>query len=91
MLLTDNDHEISADAASWCELATVGEIYEFREGEIMEIDQPIETQFEGEIDMKRNYYWCLTYRYVWIIKYYTEEEAKLYRERCYYDVKLIGQ
>lgn len=40
MLLTDNDHEISADAASWCELATVGEIYEFREGEIeiMEID-----------------------------------------------------
>ena len=40
MSLTDNDHEISADAASWCELATVGEIYEFREGEIeiMEID-----------------------------------------------------
>ena len=40
MLLTDGDHEISADAASWCELATVGEIYEFREGEIeiMEID-----------------------------------------------------
>ena len=40
MVLTDGDHEISADAASWCELATVGEIYEFREGEIeiMEID-----------------------------------------------------
>ena len=40
MELTGNDHEISADAASWCELATVGEIYEFREGEIeiMEID-----------------------------------------------------
>lgn len=40
MLLTDNDHEISTDAASWCELASVGEIYEFREGEIeiMEID-----------------------------------------------------
>lgn len=40
MELTDGDHEISADAASWCELATVGEIYEFREGEIeiMEID-----------------------------------------------------
>ena len=40
MKITDNDHEISADAASWCELATVGEIYEFREGEIemMEID-----------------------------------------------------
>ncbi len=40
MQLTDNDHEVSADAASWCELATVGEIYEFREGEIeiMEVD-----------------------------------------------------
>ena len=40
MELTDNDHEISADAASWCELACVGEIYEFREGEIeiQEID-----------------------------------------------------
>lgn len=34
MELTDGDHEISSDAASWCELATVGEIYEFREGEI---------------------------------------------------------
>ena len=34
MELTGNDHEISDDAASWCELATVGEIYEFREGEI---------------------------------------------------------
>ena len=40
MELTDGDHEISDDAASWCELACVGEIYEFREGEIeiMEID-----------------------------------------------------
>lgn len=40
MELTDNDHEISSDAASWCELASVGEIYEFREGEveIQEID-----------------------------------------------------
>ena len=40
MVLTDGDHEISSDAASWCELACVGEIYEFREGEIeiMEID-----------------------------------------------------
>ena len=40
MMLTDADVEISNDAASWCELATVGEIYEFREGEIeiMEID-----------------------------------------------------
>lgn len=38
MLITGNDHEISADAASWCELATVGEIYEFREGEIEIVD-----------------------------------------------------
>ena len=40
MELTDNDHEISSDGANWCELATVGEIYEFREGEIeiMDID-----------------------------------------------------
>ena len=40
MELTDNDHEISSDGASWGEFATVGEIYEFREGEIeiMEID-----------------------------------------------------
>lgn len=38
MELTDNDHEISSDAASWCELATVGEIYEFREGKIEIID-----------------------------------------------------
>ena len=34
MELTDGDHEISSDAASWCELAHEGEIYEFREGEI---------------------------------------------------------
>ena len=34
MSITNGDHEISSDAASWCELATVGEIYEFREGEI---------------------------------------------------------
>ena len=40
MELTGNDHEISDEAASWCELATVGETYEFREGEIeiQEID-----------------------------------------------------
>jgi len=40
MELTGSDHEISCDAASWCELATVGEVYEFREGEIeiMDID-----------------------------------------------------
>jgi len=41
MELTDNDHEISADAASWCELATVGEIYEFREGEIEIVDMDV--------------------------------------------------
>ena len=34
MDITDGDHEISSDAASWCELASVGEVYEFREGEI---------------------------------------------------------
>ena len=34
MEITDGDHEISSDAASWCELATAGEKYEFREGEI---------------------------------------------------------
>lgn len=34
MEVTDGDHEIASDAASWCELASVGEIYEFREGEI---------------------------------------------------------
>lgn len=40
MEITGNDHEESANAASWCELAEIGEIYEFREGEIeiMEID-----------------------------------------------------
>jgi len=34
MRMTDGDHEIASDAASWCELATIGEIYEFREGRI---------------------------------------------------------
>ena len=34
MEITDGDHEISADAASWCELACDEETYEFREGEI---------------------------------------------------------
>lgn len=38
MEVTDGDHEISSDAASWCELATEGEIYEFREGEIEIMD-----------------------------------------------------
>ena len=34
MKITDGDHEISSDAASWCEIACVGETYEFREGYI---------------------------------------------------------
>lgn len=34
MEITDGDHEISSGAADWCELASIGEIYEFREGEI---------------------------------------------------------
>ena len=40
MELTNDNHEESSNAASWCELATVGEIYEFAEGEIeiMEIN-----------------------------------------------------
>ena len=38
MSITDGDHEIASDAASWCELATVGEHYEFREGEITIVD-----------------------------------------------------
>ena len=39
MELTDNDHEISNDAASWCELASPGEIYDFREGTISIIER----------------------------------------------------
>ena len=34
MELTDNDHQISDEAACWCELATIGETYDFREGQI---------------------------------------------------------
>ena len=34
MLITGNDHEISQDVASWCELASEGETYTFREGQI---------------------------------------------------------
>ena len=40
--------------------------------------------------MKRNYYWCRTFRNVWIVKYYTEEEARIYKEIGYLDMKLIG-
>lgn len=39
MKLTNGDHEISQDAASWCELAHIGEIYEFREGTIEIIER----------------------------------------------------
>lgn len=39
--------------------------------------------------MKKNYYWCLTFRHNWIIKYYTEAEAERYKKTIYYDVKLI--
>jgi hypothetical protein len=38
MEITDSDHEISAEASSWCELATIGEIYEFREGYLTIVD-----------------------------------------------------
>lgn len=34
MGLTGNDHEISAEAACWCEDAPVGSVFEFRNGTI---------------------------------------------------------
>ena len=34
MKITNNDHEVSSDAASWCELAYVGQFYIFPEGAI---------------------------------------------------------
>ena len=34
MNITGGDHEIAQEAASWCEIATIGETYEFREGRI---------------------------------------------------------
>lgn len=34
MELSNENHDLSSDAASWCELATVGEIYETRDWEI---------------------------------------------------------
>lgn len=40
--------------------------------------------------MRRNYYWCKTFMQVWIIKCYTDEEAKIYSKRCYLNMKLIG-
>lgn len=41
--------------------------------------------------MKKNYYWCKTCRNVWIVKYYTEEEAKrCMKIRYYRDMKIIG-
>lgn len=40
MIITDNDVEVSQDAENWVIGASVGDIFEFREGEIeiMEID-----------------------------------------------------
>ena len=34
MEITENNYEISNDAARWCKDADKGDIYEFREGEI---------------------------------------------------------
>ena len=34
MWITDNDHEVSAEAADWCEMAAIGEEFSFREGYI---------------------------------------------------------
>lgn len=41
MQFTDGDHEISDEAACWCETANAGDVYEFREGiiEIMDFDK----------------------------------------------------
>lgn len=39
MDITDGDHEIASDAASWCELAAIGETYEFREGIIRLVEE----------------------------------------------------
>lgn len=47
-------------------------------------------ELDGSVNMKRYYYWCKTCRGAWIIKCYTKEEAKWYRERSYHDMKLIG-
>lgn len=38
MQITGNDHEVASGAASWCELATIGETYEFREGFIVIVE-----------------------------------------------------
>lgn len=34
MNMSENDHEVASDIASWCEIATVGERYVFREGTV---------------------------------------------------------
>ena len=39
MQITGNDHEGASNAASWCELASIGETYEFREGFIEIVEQ----------------------------------------------------
>ena len=38
MRLTNGDHEISENIATWSEVASIGEIYEFREG-VAEIEE----------------------------------------------------
>lgn len=43
MKLTNNDHEASEEAASWCELASVGEVHEF-EGGTLEIEMDYEDE-----------------------------------------------
>lgn len=49
MDITGNNHEISSDAASWCELASVGETYDFREGTL-----EIEMDYEDECRARDN-------------------------------------
>ena len=34
MRLTGENHSLAEDVANWCELATIGEIYEFSDGKI---------------------------------------------------------
>lgn len=38
MYITGNDHEIASEAVSWCGTASVGEVYEFRDGTIIIVE-----------------------------------------------------
>lgn len=49
MKLTNNNHEVSSDAASWCELASAGEVYDFGEGTL-----EIEMDYEDECRARDN-------------------------------------